>query len=95
MEEEAVRLANDSPYGLGHAVLSADEARADRVAAQLDAGNVWVNCNQALWAQTPFGGWKASGFGFEYGEAGLHEYLRHKTVTSARQPGYSWKAYHG
>ena len=65
------------------------------VAAQLDAGNVWVNCNQALWAQTPFGGWKASGFGFEYGEAGLHEYLRHKTVTSARQPGYSWKAYHG
>ncbi|EOD13602.1 hypothetical protein EMIHUDRAFT_439469 [Emiliania huxleyi CCMP1516] len=94
-EEEAVRLANDSPYGLGHAVLSADEARADRVAAQLDAGNVWVNCNQALWAQTPFGGWKASGFGFEYGEAGLHEYLRHKTVTSARQPGYSWKAYHG
>ena len=74
-------------------VLSADEARAERVGAQLEAGNVWVNCNQALWPCTPFGGWKASGFGKEYGEAGLHEYLKHKTLTSAR-PGFSW-AYYG
>ena len=53
---------------------------------------MWINCNQALWPQTPFGGWKQSGFGKEYGEAGLHEYLRHKTITSAPH-GYSWKYY--
>ena len=91
-EEEAIALANDSPYGLGHAVMSSDEARCARVAAALDAGIVWVNANQALWPQTPFGGWKQSGFGKEYGEAGLHEYLRHKTITSAPH-AYSWKYY--
>jgi betaine-aldehyde dehydrogenase len=56
------------------------------------AGSVWIHCNQALFACTPFGGWRQSGFGKEYGEAGLHEYLKHKTVTSAR-PGYSWSYY--
>lgn len=89
-EDEAVALVNDSPYGLGHAVMSADEARCARVAERLEAGTVWINSNQALWPETPFGGWKASGFGKEWGEAGLHEYLRHKTVTSAKPPGYSW-----
>ena len=64
--------------------------RCERVAAALDAGTVWINSNQALWPQTPFGGWKASGFGKEWGEAGMHEYLRHKTITRTRAPGYSW-----
>ena len=44
----------------------------------------------ALWPQTPFGGWKASGFGKEWGEAGMHEYLRHKTVTKTVRPGVVW-----
>ena len=93
-EADAVALANDSPYGLAHAVMSSDAARCERVAAQLEAGTVWMNCNQPLWPVTPFGGWKASGFGKEWGAAGMHEYLRHKTVTGAVQPGYSW-AYYG
>ena len=91
-EDEAVELANDSPYGLGHAVMSADAARCERVGARLEAGTVWLNCSQALWPSTPFGGWKQSGFGREWGAAGMREYLKHKTVTSA-PPGYSWGAY--
>jgi betaine-aldehyde dehydrogenase len=50
-EAEAIRLANDSPYGLAHAVMSADEERCERVAAALDAGTVWINCSQPLWPQ--------------------------------------------
>eukprot|EP00854_Cymbomonas_tetramitiformis_P001023 gene1023-1552_t len=91
-EAEAVAMTNDTPYGLGHGVLSADTARAARVADALDAGIVWQNCNQALYPSTPFGGWKKSGFGWEYGEAGLEEYVRHKTVIAA-DPGYSWNIY--
>jgi len=73
--------------------MSADAERCERVSASLEAGTVWINCNQALFPQTPFGGWKASGFGKEWGEAGMHEYVRTKTVTSVTA-GYSW-AYYG
>ena len=93
-EEEAVELANASDYGLAHAVMSRDEDRCARVAARLDAGTVWVNCNQAVWPPTPFGGWKQSGFGREYGEAGFEEYVKHKTVASA-PAGHSWNYYRG
>jgi len=89
-EAEAVSLANASPYGLAHAVMSADESRCERVAAELEAGVVWINCSQPLWPATPFGGWKQSGFGKEWGEAGMHEYLRHKTVIRT-EAGYTWK----
>ena len=92
-EEEAVRLTNDSPYGLGHAVMSADIDRCERVADGLHAGTVWINSNQALWPHTPFGGWKASGFGAEWGAEGLKEYLRYKTVTNAKECGMSWNAF--
>jgi betaine-aldehyde dehydrogenase len=93
-EEEAVSLANASPYGLGHAVMSADDERCERVAAALEAGTVWINCSQPLFPQTPFGGWKASGFGKEWGEEGMHEYLRHKTITKTSQgTSFSWKYY--
>jgi NAD-dependent deacetylase sirtuin 4 len=47
------------------------------------AGTVWINSSQAIFPQTPFGGWKASGFGREFGAAGLDEHLKHKTVTRA------------
>ena len=86
-------LTNDSPYGLGHAVMSADLSRCERVADGLHAGTVWINSNQALWPHTPFGGWKASGFGAEWGAEGLREYLRYKTVTSAKECGMSWNAF--
>ena len=95
-EDEALELANDSPYGLAHAVMSADTERCDRVAARLDAGTVWINSSQPLWPQTPFGGWKASGYGKEWGEAGLHEYLRHKTITRTRAGSrFSWNHFGG
>jgi betaine-aldehyde dehydrogenase len=87
-----VRLANDSPYGLAHAVLSADGARCERVASQLDAGMVWVNCSQPLWETTPFGGWKQSGFGKEMGEAGLLEYVKWKTRIDAPH-GFNYDYY--
>jgi len=92
-EAEAVARTNDTSYGLANAVMSADAERCERVSASLEAGTVWINCNQALFPQTPFGGWKASGFGKEWGEAGMHEYIRTKTVTSVRA-GHSW-AYYG
>ena len=52
--------------------MSADPARCERVGARLEAGTVWLNCSQALWPATPFGGWKQSGFGREWGAAAAH-----------------------
>ena len=62
-EAEAVARTNDSSYGLANAVMSADAERCERVSASLEAGTVWINCNQALFPQTPFGGWKVSWHG--------------------------------
>ena len=81
-EREAVAAANDSPYGLAHAVVTQDPDRLARVAGQLRAGVVYENCSQMGFANTPFGGCKKSGFGWEWGKAGLHEYLQHKTVVT-------------
>ena len=92
-EEEAVAMANASPYGLAHAVLSGDPARCSRVAGLLDAGVVYENCSQVGFVTTPFGGCKQSGFGREWGEVGLDEYVHHKTVTSATSSSVSWKWY--
>ena len=85
-DEDAIALANASRFGLAHAVFSADEARAARCADALDAGVVWVNANQILWPDTPFGGWKASGFGFEQGREGMAPFLRRKSVVVAPSP---------
>lgn len=94
-EEEAVRLANDTPYGLANAVYSVDAARLARVASQLKSGIVWENCSQVLFPSTPFGGkkGKASGFGFEQGLAGLKEFLAEKTVVGTSRPSYNWQIY--
>eukprot|EP00850_Spirogloea_muscicola_P000216 SM000001S04618 [mRNA] locus=s1:1268464:1272611:- [translate_table: standard] len=81
-EEEALELANNSPYGLGAAVISQDEARCKRVSEALQAGIVWVNCSQPCFCQAPWGGTKRSGFGRELGEWGLDNYLSVKQVTS-------------
>ncbi|GII75160.1 2-hydroxymuconic semialdehyde dehydrogenase [Sphaerisporangium rufum] len=70
-EDEAVLLANDSPYGLAAAVWTRDLSRAHRVASRIEAGTVWVNCWNVRDLRTPFGGMKASGIGREGGEHSL------------------------
>lgn len=79
-EEEAIRMANETTYGLGSAVFTKDLTRAHRVARQIEAGMVWINSsNDSDW-RIPFGGVKASGIGRELGEAGLAAYSNIKAV---------------
>jgi aldehyde dehydrogenase (NAD+) len=78
-EEEAIAIANDTPYGLAAFVSSADAERALRVAKRLRAGNVHVN-NARVDFAAPFGGYKRSGNGREWGEAGLEEFLERKAI---------------
>lgn len=80
-EDEAIRLANDSRFGLAAAVMSKDAARADRVAAALRAGIVWINCSQPTFTEAPWGGYKQSGIGRELGRWGLNNYLETKQIT--------------
>ncbi|AUW45845.1 aldehyde dehydrogenase family protein [Rhizobium leguminosarum] len=80
-EEEAVELANDSRFGLAAAVMSKDEARAERVAAAFRAGIVWINCSQPTFTEAPWGGYKESGIGRELGRWGLDNYLETKQIT--------------
>ncbi|MER6461929.1 aldehyde dehydrogenase [Streptomyces sp. NPDC001228] len=79
-EDEAVRIANDSEYGLSGGVWSADDAHALEVARRLRTGTVTVN-GAAISFDGPFGGYKASGIGREYGAVGLAQYVEHKSVT--------------
>jgi aldehyde dehydrogenase (NAD(P)+) len=79
-EEEAVKRANDTTYGLGAAVFTRDLERAHRVAAEIEAGMVWVNSSQDCDPRVPFGGVKQSGIGRELGEAGLEAYSQVKSV---------------
>jgi aldehyde dehydrogenase (NAD+) len=78
-EEEAVRIANDTPYGLSGYVQSGSPERAHRVAKKLRSGNVHVNGAQPDFSGA-FGGYKQSGNGREWGEAGLQEFLELKAV---------------
>ncbi|MCV7280528.1 aldehyde dehydrogenase [Mycolicibacterium flavescens] len=82
-DDDAVRIANDSPYGLSGTVFSADEDRANRVAARMRVGT--VNINGGVWysADMPFGGYKQSGLGREMGLAGFEEYLEIKAIATA------------
>ena len=79
-EEEAVRLANDTSYGLGSYVMTNDEEQAARVADQLDTGMVYVNIVGADGAELPFGGTKRSGFGRELGRLGADEFVNKKLI---------------
>jgi betaine-aldehyde dehydrogenase len=90
-EEEAIKSANNSRFGLGAAVMSKDLARCDRVARKFRAGIVWINCSQPTFTEAPWGGYKQSGIGRELGEWGLNNYLETKQITryDSEQP-WGW-----
>ncbi|MBA2615088.1 MAG: aldehyde dehydrogenase [Actinobacteria bacterium] len=79
-EEEAVRLANDTPYGLSGSIWTEDGARALRVARAIDSGVLSVNSNTSVRVSTPFGGFKQSGFGRELGLHALDGYSEVKNL---------------
>jgi acyl-CoA reductase-like NAD-dependent aldehyde dehydrogenase len=82
-EEEAVRIANDTSYGLAAAVWSRDGARAHRVARALDAGTVWINMYGGLDPYSTFSGRRLSGHGYELGPESIGEYTAVKTIKQA------------
>ena len=79
-EEEALTLANDTPFGLGASVFATDRARAARVARKIEAGMVYVNKSGGSEADLPFGGVKRSGMGRELGPLGIEEFMNKKPI---------------
>jgi succinate-semialdehyde dehydrogenase/glutarate-semialdehyde dehydrogenase len=79
-EEEAIAIANDSPFGLGASVFGTDRERSSRVARQIEAGMVYLNSAGGSQADLPFGGIKRSGMGRELGPAGIEEFMNKKSI---------------
>ncbi|MDX6666454.1 MAG: hypothetical protein QOG68_2660 [Solirubrobacteraceae bacterium] len=85
-EEEAIRLANDSPYGLGASVFSKDVERGERVARRVESGAVCVNDAMMNYSalELPMGGWKTSGLGSRHGAGGIRKYARQQAILISR-----------
>ena len=79
-EDEVIRLANDSEFGLGGAVWTRDINRAIRVARGVETGRMWVNCYNAIPEGAPFGGYKTSGIGRETHKVILEHYTQMKNI---------------
>ncbi|MFA5060592.1 MAG: aldehyde dehydrogenase family protein [Candidatus Omnitrophota bacterium] len=86
-EEEAVKIANDTKYGLAACVWTKDPQKANTVARQLRCGTVWINTYGGFYNEAPFGGYKQSGFGRELGTDGLLEYSQVKHICADQTPG--------
>jgi succinate-semialdehyde dehydrogenase/glutarate-semialdehyde dehydrogenase len=86
-EADAIRIANDSPFGLGSAVLTGDLTRGERIATdELEAGMSFVNQNVRSDSRLPFGGVKHSGYGRECSDFGIHEFVNIKAVLVHHEP---------
>jgi phenylacetaldehyde dehydrogenase len=83
VDDDLIRRANDTVYGLAAGVWSKDLARAHRIANKLRAGTVWINCYNIFDASMPFGGYKQSGWGREMGHEVLNNYLETKAICAA------------
>jgi aldehyde dehydrogenase (NAD+) len=79
-EDEAIRIANDTPYGLASGIQTGNLARALRIADKIKAGTVWINTWHKYHPNGPFGGYKLSGYGREQGAEALESYTQYKTV---------------
>jgi succinate-semialdehyde dehydrogenase/glutarate-semialdehyde dehydrogenase len=82
--DEALRLANESPFGLGSSVWTASLDRAERAAAEIDAGYTWINSPTKVYDELPFGGVGASGYGKEHGSEAFDYYTDRKSVVVKR-----------
>ena len=79
-EDEAVQIANDTPFGLGSYVFTTDSEQAKRIADKIDAGMVFINGVGAEGVELPFGGIKRSGYGRELGRFGIDEFVNKKLI---------------
>ena len=78
--EEAIYIANDTPYGLGASIYTEDIAHAEKIARKIDSGMVYINKQVSSGVELPFGGTKKSGYGRELSEAGMHEFVNKKLI---------------
>ncbi|KAI1078589.1 Aldehyde/histidinol dehydrogenase [Whalleya microplaca] len=79
-ESDVVRRVNNTKAGLGASAWSRDEAQARRIGGKIQCGNIWINTHAEIQPNVPFGGWKQSGFGIEWGVEGLKTYCGLQSV---------------